>query len=436
MALIRTDSLFALTVALAALAGWRAWNRGHGWTWFWLAASMATLTKGPLGLFLAAGGLLAALWERRSGEPHRFGHGHLLGIFLYVSIPAGWLLLAYHSAGWELISKLIVDELFGHSVSAGGGENLPLLGFYRPPYRFLLGFLPWSIPAAVALWRVAARPSADRDQRRLERFLFCWFVSGFGIFCLAASHRPDHLLPLLPAAALLGGRELQRWRSALKPAIFYPVATTVTAAMLCFVIYDHASYRPRMDRTIRASIEMKLLAHELTRDLGRDFPFTYVDAPFSLQFHLRTMHPHVNHAQAAELLRSPTPAFIIVRDLQSLRDHMADDPSEEIYNLDMPMKTSTRLKLISNHPHLERTDTISTVIGPIRIDLHQARLVRTKGGNFFLEGDSVASHARFENISADTQRIRIHTASRTAIVQDMLEPGQNLDLPVHAELDG
>src|SRR5262245_44270290 len=51
--LARTDGVFAFTVTAAALLAHRAWIRGNGWTWFWLAAAAATLTKGPLGVILA-----------------------------------------------------------------------------------------------------------------------------------------------------------------------------------------------------------------------------------------------------------------------------------------------------------------------------------------------------------------------------------------------
>src|SRR5262245_19202690 len=68
IATARWDGLFALTVTIAALLALRAWDVGGGWTWFWLAAAASTLTKGPLGVLLAALGLGAVLWERRSGH--------------------------------------------------------------------------------------------------------------------------------------------------------------------------------------------------------------------------------------------------------------------------------------------------------------------------------------------------------------------------------
>src|SRR5262249_57202466 len=78
------DGLFSLTVAGAALAAFRAWMRGGGWTPFWLAAAAATLTKGPLGLLLAAFGLGAVVWERRTGRSKPLEGSHALGIVLFL----------------------------------------------------------------------------------------------------------------------------------------------------------------------------------------------------------------------------------------------------------------------------------------------------------------------------------------------------------------
>jgi 4-amino-4-deoxy-L-arabinose transferase-like glycosyltransferase len=42
----RYDGLLALPVTLAAVAAFRAWQTGRGWTWFWLAGAFGTLVKG------------------------------------------------------------------------------------------------------------------------------------------------------------------------------------------------------------------------------------------------------------------------------------------------------------------------------------------------------------------------------------------------------
>ena len=93
--LARTDGVFAFTVTATALLGFRAWTNGKGWTWFWLMAGLATLAKGPLGPVLAAGGFLAAFWERKSGELLKFNGNQLPGIALFLLITVGWFLLVY-----------------------------------------------------------------------------------------------------------------------------------------------------------------------------------------------------------------------------------------------------------------------------------------------------------------------------------------------------
>jgi hypothetical protein len=129
IALARTDALFAATIALTALLGYRAWTRGRGWPWFWVAAALATLTKGPLGVLLAATGLLTVIWERfpaqtgssfpstgvgraedsRQEDPRGTSSlaGHLAGLALFLLITVGWFWLAYRHSGPAFIDKVI-----------------------------------------------------------------------------------------------------------------------------------------------------------------------------------------------------------------------------------------------------------------------------------------------------------------------------------------
>ena len=165
IALVRTDALFALVVALGAFAAHRAWERGGNWTPFWLAAGMATLIKGPLGLVLAGMGLLAWFWERRSdpATPPLRG-SHWTGIALFLLLVLGWLVPAILSAGQPLVDKLFFQELVGQATGMGKdgfpGQNLP-----KPTLYFILRFLPFSLFAAYGLWRVLP-PSCRRDAQQ------------------------------------------------------------------------------------------------------------------------------------------------------------------------------------------------------------------------------------------------------------------------------
>src|SRR5262245_49962010 len=206
MGTARWDGLFALTVAATALAAFHAWTTGRGWTWFWLAGAAWTLTKGPLGVLLAATGLVAVPWERHAGTPAPIRGRQGLGIVLFVAIVAGWFLLAYAQRGPVLIDELIRNELVSHAV-----EHAPGRRFLEPSEDFLGNFAPWSLFTLLALYQLWCAPAADAAVRRFERFLACWFLGGLLIFSISP-HNPARLLfPVIPPAALLAGRALSPW---------------------------------------------------------------------------------------------------------------------------------------------------------------------------------------------------------------------------------
>src|SRR5213079_3315908 len=128
--LARTDGVFAFTVTAAALMTFRASITGRGWTSCWLLAALATLTKGPLGVVLSAGGLLACFWERHSQHPWPIRGAYLRGIGFFLLITGGWFFLAYLQVGESLVAKMLGQELFSHAVSKA---HFPGTLFYQPP---------------------------------------------------------------------------------------------------------------------------------------------------------------------------------------------------------------------------------------------------------------------------------------------------------------
>lgn len=288
MTLVRTDPLFALTIAVAAFAAYRAWEKGEGWTPFWLAAALATLTKGPLGLLLAAGGLLSYFWEKKTDAATPPPRGsHLAGIALFLLVVLGWFLLAYYRYGSELTNKLFGEELVGQAVGA-----------HKPPYSlrnaitptgFLLArFLPFSPFLFYALWRVFRHPAANPAERRFERFLSCWLLLGMVLFTIIKHQRPDHLLPLWPAGALLVGREMARLGTVVGLRRFAWITTAVCVVVIASIYVRTHKHIGGEGKTARYSMQVEKAAAALAKTDIDPAQLQHFDTPVTLQMYLKT----------------------------------------------------------------------------------------------------------------------------------------------------
>jgi 4-amino-4-deoxy-L-arabinose transferase-like glycosyltransferase len=371
LGLARTDTIFMLTVTVAALLAFRAWMSGRGWTWFWLAAAVATLTKGPLGVVLAAGGLLAASWERRSGRPLPLRGGHVAGILAYAAIVGGWFLLAYHQYGTALTDKMLCKELIGHACSDGNG-TFPGMHFYQPPLYFLAQSAPWSLLTFVALWRVWKFPARDNTVRRFERFLFCWFLLGLTIFSLAPNQRGDHLWPILPAAALLAGYEMERLARSLAPSVVFRCA--VAAILVETTVLGVYYFGPRARlASVRQTTALAQLAHEIEHRGGPQFPLSHTDDRPAFQICLNTLRPAITAERAAQLLRSPEPAFVAINNIAALQSarHPSDPP---LVTLAGPDISNCPTRIVSNQSRLEPIDSAACCVGPFMARWHHLRL--------------------------------------------------------------
>jgi 4-amino-4-deoxy-L-arabinose transferase-like glycosyltransferase len=311
IALVRTDALFALTITFAAFAAYRAWERGGGWVPFWLAGAAATLTKGPLGLLLAAAGLLAWFWEKRtdSAAPPPRG-SHWGGVSLFLGITMGWFLLGVYFYGYALIDKLFFDELFGQ-VTGMRKDITPGENFYKPALFFIIRFLPFSLFACYGLWQVFRCPAAEASERRFERFLFIWIAIGLLLFSLGAHFRADLLVPLWPAGALLAGREMARLgtRIGLRRMA---AATAAVAALLTWMVYWNYHAKAMSNKEVRYSVASDQAGLALASS-GLDLrAIQHLDTPVTLQLHLGIYRPWITESTALRLANSTAPVLLAV----------------------------------------------------------------------------------------------------------------------------
>ncbi len=408
MATARWDGLFALTVTLIALAAFHAWTSGRGWTLFWLAAAISTLTKGPLGLVLGAFGLLAVRWERRSGHAHPLRGSHALGIVLFVVIVGGWSLAAYHRAGSHLVDNMVRSELVRHAVMGAPGHR-----FRKPPSDFVANFAPWSLLTLLGIWRIWSTSSPDDTARRFERFCFCWFVGGLLLFAISP-HNPARLLyPIIPPAAIIAGREVARFaRTATSRTVIAGCALATTIALTCFIVkYHYIDRRRQHVRKTQALLDLHAQVHERA---GDDFPLTYVsDVPFALQLTFNTMRPTVTWQQAAALLRDDAPVYVVVHDLTRLRRQMGSE-RPALYEVAACSLGSTRyVTIVSNRPALEWSDPIAMGLGPLRLRLRGVRVGPTQDGRIVLQRSDDSGSASVANGASEP----------TAVVVDLTGHG-------------
>ncbi len=344
----RYDGLLALPVTLAALAAYHAWTTGRGWTWFWLAGALGTMAKGPIALVLGGAGLLAHFWEKRARHESKLRGSHWLGLALFVAICGGWFFLAYQSMGQPFIEKLLGRELAAHATGSGMKEKM-FLGFYEPTLAFVSNLAPWCAFALVAFWRVWKRPSEGADERRFERFLFCWFFAGLVLFSIAAHQRGRLVFPLLPAAALLAARELAWWLRGWSTPRLFQTAGAFAAGVLAVLFLYHHVLQGHSTR-VQATLGMRSVAAQVRATLGEQYPLVHVETPFALQFWLNTAHRLAPPGRAAALLQGPEPVVVAVADFPELENLLSTNRPVLHELARWPAQEPTLVRVISNRP--------------------------------------------------------------------------------------
>jgi 4-amino-4-deoxy-L-arabinose transferase-like glycosyltransferase len=421
MATARWDGLFALTVTGAALLAFRAWTTGRGWTWFWLVAAAATLTKGPLGVLLSLLGLGAIVWERRTGHARPLSGSHAAGVALFLAVTLGWFLLAYRQVGPHLVQNMIGEEFVGNIV-----EHRVAYRFWKPLGDFVANFAPWSLITFVGLHRILRAPAASDEARRFERFLWCWFVGGLVLLSVSPHNQARLMDPIIPAAAMITGPELdRRLGQRSRRTMVALLAAAVVAMFAVFMLLYHRLERSRPG--VRETVALQGLAGTIRRTLGPRFPVTYVDnTPFAIQLLLDTMRPPVSCASAAHLLGGAPAAVVAVRDVRCLRRALG--PDTVLHELASATDGSTTyVRLVSNSRN--PVEPIATGVGPLVVTLRGVRLGSTWDNVIVLERVSDTGWAAVENASSTSQDVAVRIAGAPPVTW-ALAPGARREITV------
>jgi 4-amino-4-deoxy-L-arabinose transferase-like glycosyltransferase len=172
----------------------------------YLAAALAVLAKGPVGLLLP--GLIVGLFLviRRRVRVTLARLQPLTGIGLFVVIALPWYVLVLRANGWVFGQEFFVKHHLNRYLGVVSGHvGAPL--YFLPVIA--LGFFPWSgmLPNAFGrLWAIRSRLRAELTERQeLLLFLSVWCGVVVLFFSLSRTKLPSYIFPAFPALALLVG---------------------------------------------------------------------------------------------------------------------------------------------------------------------------------------------------------------------------------------
>ena len=184
-------------------------DRGWWGTVGWVATAAGVLTKGPVALmFVALVALPYALWRRRWRavvDP--------VGLLAFVAVVLPWV-LAVSSTVPDFVSYVLAVETVQRVTTSALGRSEPFLYFVP---ILLAAALPWVVAVIVGWRRDVLRRSGDRLDPRTV-LLLLWIAAPLLFFTLSQSKRPQYILPLVPALALLLARVWHAAREVLPGA--------------------------------------------------------------------------------------------------------------------------------------------------------------------------------------------------------------------------
>ena len=239
--LVTLDSGLAFFLALAFSGVVIAQRPGAGVrdrrTWMliaWAAMAGATLSKGPIGLVLPAGTLVAYTLVNRDYGLWRRLH-FVSGLALYLLLTAPWF-IAVARANYEFLSFFFVHEQFERFLT----EEHQRTGqwYYFVPLA-VAGSLPWFVVLTLGAGRAWHDDGALSGAFSWRRLALVWAAFVFVFFSVSGSKLPSYILPMFPPLALVAGDLLLRFdpRSLARQTLAGAVVIGLVAVAL-LVAYD------------------------------------------------------------------------------------------------------------------------------------------------------------------------------------------------------
>ena len=163
---------------------------------FWVAAGLAILAKGPLGLALpglVVGLFLLATRRLKLIKEMQIGWG----LLILLAVAGPWY-FAISLRNPDYLRYFILEKNLGSFASSDAHHAEPIYFYFR---ALSFGLLPWV--TFVPLAALGAFRNRDRGPGDAVLFLLVWTGAIFAFFSLATAKLESYILPIFPAVALL-----------------------------------------------------------------------------------------------------------------------------------------------------------------------------------------------------------------------------------------
>jgi 4-amino-4-deoxy-L-arabinose transferase-like glycosyltransferase len=243
------DSALAFFIVLAIVSFYLAIEAGEARrvrTWrllAWAAMAAGVLTKGPVAIaFPLLVCVPYAVWRKRGRVLWSLG-----GLVVFVAIIAPWVIAV----------SLQIPDFLQYVLVTETAQRLATNALKRtgPPWYFIPylvgGALPWAVVPLVA-WRAAFSRAGEGSRPRFDPeliFLVLWIAVPFVFFSISQSKRPQYILPIMPAVALLVTR---MWRSPAR-VVAGARATGIITAVLGAALAG-AAWMPSLGRHLKPEL--------------------------------------------------------------------------------------------------------------------------------------------------------------------------------------
>ncbi|MBU0683882.1 MAG: glycosyltransferase family 39 protein [Candidatus Omnitrophota bacterium] len=199
-------TVFILLCMLFFLLGWTKEKK----IYYYISAIMAgfaTLTKGPIGLFIPGVVFLTYIAiTSQWGRVKKIPIIRCVLLALLVSVP--WYILAI-----KLHGELFLNEFFGlHNITRflKPEHKIGMSPFFYIPI-VLGGIFPWTFFMIFGTWDMVKEKSSSSGIKGKHAFLLIWFLVVFIFFSVSRTKLVTYILPLFPAIAIITGRFLEKF---------------------------------------------------------------------------------------------------------------------------------------------------------------------------------------------------------------------------------